>query len=107
MRALRPTRLSRLALVLALAAALPALGREARPARPAAPLTALDGQVARVMQEFEVPGVAVAVVKDGRVVLAKGYGVRRVGEVAAVDADTQFGIASNTKAFTCAALSIL
>jgi CubicO group peptidase (beta-lactamase class C family) len=59
------------------------------------------------MREFEVPGVAVAVVKDGRVVLAKGYGVRRVGEPEAVDADTQFGIASNTKAFTCAALSIL
>jgi len=41
------------------------------------------------------------------VVLAKGYGVRRTGESAPVDADTLFGIASNTKAFTCAALSIL
>jgi CubicO group peptidase (beta-lactamase class C family) len=59
------------------------------------------------MGEFDVPGVAVAVVKDGRVALAKGYGVRRAGEPALVDADTQFGIASNTKAFTCAALSIL
>jgi CubicO group peptidase (beta-lactamase class C family) len=51
--------------------------------------------------------MAVAVVKDGRVVLAKGYGVRRIGETAAVDADTLFGIASNTKAFTAAALSLL
>lgn len=88
----------------------PALARDApnaRAARPAAPLAELDSHVARVMREFDVPGVAVAVVKDGRVVLAKGYGVRRAGESAVVDADTQFGIASNTKAFTCAALSIL
>ena len=54
-----------------------------------------------------MPGMAVAVVKDGQVVHAKGYGVRRAGEPDAVDADTLFGIASNTKAFTCAAISIL
>ena len=59
------------------------------------------------MEVFAVPGMSVAVVKDGQVVHAKGYGVRRVGEPAPVDADTLFGIASNTKAFTCAALSIL
>jgi CubicO group peptidase (beta-lactamase class C family) len=47
------------------------------------------------------------VVKDGRVVLAKGYGVRRVGAAEAVDADTLFAIASNTKAFTSTALAIL
>ena len=96
-------------LLLALAApAVPrALAHEARAAKTSVPLAGLDDYVAGVMHEFDVPGVAVAVVKDGRVVLAKGYGVRRVGEPAAVDADTQFGIASNTKAFTCAALSIL
>lgn len=71
------------------------------------PLAGLDAQVARAMEVFAVPGMAVAVVKDGQVVHAKGYGVRRVGQPAAVDADTLFGIASNTKAFTCAALSIL
>jgi CubicO group peptidase (beta-lactamase class C family) len=71
------------------------------------PLATLDASVARAMQVFEVPGLAVAVVKDGAVVHAKGYGVRRLGEPAAVDADTLFGIASNTKAFTCAAISIL
>jgi CubicO group peptidase (beta-lactamase class C family) len=54
-----------------------------------------------------VPGLAVAVVKDGEVVLTKGYGVRRLGEPAPVDAHTLFGIASNTKAFTAAALGIL
>jgi CubicO group peptidase (beta-lactamase class C family) len=59
------------------------------------------------MKTFEVPGMAVAVVKDGRVVLAKGYGVRELGGPAAVDARTLFGIASNTKAFTATALGLL
>src|SRR5262245_61871773 len=67
----------------------------------------LDTHVARVLKEFEVPGIAVAIVKDGRVVLAKGYGVRKLGENTPVDEHTLFGIASNTKAFTSAALAIL
>jgi CubicO group peptidase (beta-lactamase class C family) len=67
----------------------------------------LDAYVARAMKTFEVPGMAVAIVKDGKVVLTKGYGVRRLGETAAVDADTLFGIGSNTKAFTTAALATL
>jgi CubicO group peptidase (beta-lactamase class C family) len=84
-------------------AAAPALAKP----RPTPPLAGLDAYVARAMQEFGVPGMAVAVVKDGEVVLARGYGARRAGEPAPVDADTLFGIASNTKAFTCAALSML
>jgi CubicO group peptidase (beta-lactamase class C family) len=67
----------------------------------------LDAYVARVLKEFEVPGLAVAIIKDGKVVVAKGYGVRRLGESAPVDEQTLFGIASNTKAFTAAALAIL
>jgi CubicO group peptidase (beta-lactamase class C family) len=67
----------------------------------------LDAYVARTIKEFEVPGLAIAVVKDGKVALAKGYGVRRLGEAAPVDEQTLFGIASNTKAFTAAALAIL
>jgi len=67
----------------------------------------LDSYVERTRQEFEAPGIAVAVVKDGQVVLAKGYGVRRLGDPTPVDAQTLFGIASNTKAFTAAALAIL
>ena len=59
------------------------------------------------MKTFDVPGVAVAIVKDGAVVLAKGYGVRKLGESATVDSHTLFGIGSNTKAFTTAALGIL
>lgn len=69
--------------------------------------TDLDAWVSRAMQTFEVPGLALAVVKDGRVVIAKGYGVRRLGDAAKVDERTLFGIASNTKAFTATALGLL
>jgi CubicO group peptidase (beta-lactamase class C family) len=67
----------------------------------------LDAYVGRVQQAFEVPGLSVAIVKDGKVVLAKGYGVRKLGEPARVDENTLFGIGSNTKAFTSAALASL
>lgn len=67
----------------------------------------LDAYVARVMRTFEVPGISVAVVKNGQVVVAKGYGVRKLGEPAAVDAKTLFGIASNTKVMTATALGLL
>ncbi|HET6798450.1 MAG TPA: serine hydrolase [Gemmatimonadales bacterium] len=66
-----------------------------------------DAYVRRVMQTFTVPGLAVAIVKDGKVVLAKGYGVRRMGDPTPVDARTRFGIASNTKLFTATALALL
>jgi CubicO group peptidase (beta-lactamase class C family) len=59
------------------------------------------------MRTFGVPGMAVAVVKDGTTVLAKGYGVRRLGDPALVDERTQFGIASNTKVLTALALGLL
>lgn len=67
----------------------------------------LDAYAARAMQTFEVPGLALAIVKDGKVVVAKGYGVRKLGEAAPVDAQTLFGIASNTKVFTAVALGLL
>lgn len=66
-----------------------------------------DAAAARVMSTFEVPGMALAVVKDGAVVLARGYGVRRLGEPGAVDSQTLFGIASNTKVFTATAIGLL
>jgi CubicO group peptidase (beta-lactamase class C family) len=66
-----------------------------------------DAEVTTAMRQFEVPGLAIAVVKDGRMVFAKGYGVRRLGDPTPVDALTLFQIASNTKAFTTAALSML
>ena len=67
----------------------------------------LDETVERVRNTFQVPGIAVAVVKDGKVVVAKGYGVRQLGEPAPVTPHTLFGIASNTKIFTAAALAML
>jgi CubicO group peptidase (beta-lactamase class C family) len=67
----------------------------------------VDTVVERARQEFDVPGIAVAIVKDGNVVLAKGYGVRKMGAPAPVTPQTLFRIASNTKAFTTAALAIL
>src|SRR3954470_14595547 len=67
----------------------------------------IDALVQQAMQAFQVPGISLAIVKDGKVVLAKGYGVRKLGDAAPVDAKTLFGIASNTKVFTATALGIL
>jgi CubicO group peptidase (beta-lactamase class C family) len=67
----------------------------------------LDAYVHSTMKQWQVPGLAVAIVKDGKVVLARGYGARELGKPAKVDADTLFGIASNSKAFTAAALGTL
>lgn len=66
-----------------------------------------DAQMERVRKQFDVPGIAVAIVKDGQIVLERGYGVRELGKPAPVQANTLFAIASNTKAFTAASLSIL
>ncbi|MFF6885318.1 serine hydrolase [Streptomyces sp. NPDC012421] len=57
----------------------------------------LDGVVESAMERTGVPGVAVAVVHDGKVLHLKGYGVRKAGESAAVDADTVFQLASVSK----------
>ena len=70
-------------------------------------VAAVDAVVARTLKGFDVPGIAVAVVKDGQVVMAKGYGVSSLATKAPMDANTLFGIASNTKAFTTAALGLL
>lgn len=67
----------------------------------------LDAYVERVMKTFEVPGIGLAIVKDGKVLVARGYGVRTMGDATQVDAQTRFGIASNTKAFTATALGLL
>lgn len=67
----------------------------------------LDQYVETVMKTFDVPGVALSIVKDGKVIVAKGYGVRQIDQNEKVDNETLFGIASNTKAFTATALAIL
>ena len=67
----------------------------------------LDGLFSKSLKEFNVPGMAIAIVKDGQVVLSKGYGVKNTETKEKVDDKTLFAIASNTKAFTSAALAIL
>jgi len=91
-----------LVLLVALSATL-----AAQPASRPAPPPDIDQWVARAMRTFDVPGLALAIVKDDNVVLAKGYGVRKLGDPTPVDARTLFGIASNTKAFTATALGLL
>jgi CubicO group peptidase (beta-lactamase class C family) len=98
----KPLRFSCAAFVVAISVALTAQA----PARRSAPAD-LDQWVARAMKIFEVPGIALAIVKDDAVVIAKGYGVRKLGDPAPVDAKTLFGIASNTKVFTATALGML
>lgn len=98
------------ALLTLLAVALSATATSRALAEPAAmPIAAaaIDRTAARAMQSFKVPGMAVGIVKDGKLIYAKGYGVRKLGKTPPVDIDTLFQIGSNTKAFTAAALAIL
>lgn len=81
----------------------PAFGNQLAPSR----LGGLDDYVAKAMARWEVPGLAIAVVQEGKLVHARGYGVRSVGENAKVDAETVFPIASCTKSFTAAAIAKL
>jgi CubicO group peptidase (beta-lactamase class C family) len=67
----------------------------------------LDNYINEVLKTFEVPGISVAIVQNGKVLLAKGYGVKKLGETNPVDAHSLFSIASNSKAFTATALAIL
>jgi CubicO group peptidase (beta-lactamase class C family) len=67
----------------------------------------IDVLVERTLKAFDVPGIAVAVVKDGKVIHAKGYGISSLNTKKKVDENTLFGIASNSKAFTAAAVGIL
>src|SRR5688500_12799709 len=90
-------------LLLALLAFSPALFAQTLEER----VREIDAYAEKAGRDWKVPGFSVAIVKDDRVVFAKGYGVRELGKAEAVDADTLFAIASNTKAFTAAALALL
>lgn len=70
-------------------------------------LEGLDTYILQGMEEWGIPGLAIAVVKDDEVVYAEGFGFRMLGEEARVDEHTLFGVASTTKAMTAAALSML
>jgi len=67
----------------------------------------VDSLVRKALVTFDVPGIAVAIVKDGKVIHSKGYGVRSLNTKELVNENTFFGIASNSKAFTAAGLGIL
>ncbi|MGH9580910.1 MAG: serine hydrolase, partial [Terriglobales bacterium] len=67
----------------------------------------LDKYIARALSDWDVPGAAVAIVKDGRIVATTGYGVRKLGEPEKVDAHTMFDIASLAKSFTASAAAVL
>ena len=71
------------------------------------PLADFDAYVQLAVAEWEVTGLAVAVVKDGEVLFAKGYGIRALGSAAKVDEHTLFAIGSTTKAMTAAAIGML
>ncbi|MFL5738687.1 MAG: serine hydrolase [Flavisolibacter sp.] len=67
----------------------------------------LDSYIQKALVDWKIPGVAVCVVKDGKVVVMKGYGVKEQGSNDRVDENTLFMIGSNTKAFTATALAML
>lgn len=70
-------------------------------------LAEIDAYAQKVQDAWNVPGFAIGIVKDDKVVFAKGYGVRELGKPEKVDENTLFAIASNSKAFTTASLAIL
>jgi CubicO group peptidase (beta-lactamase class C family) len=88
-------------------ATVPVSAPAAAPSAAPLQLNHLDADVERVMKLFDVPGIAIAVVKDGQVLAARGFGVRKLGAPDKVDGKTLFEVASNSKAFTAAALAML
>ena len=68
-------------------------------------LKKLDEYYSKALKDWGVPGMSIAVVKDGKVIFSKGYGTKEAGKNERPDAHTLYAIASNTKAFTSAALS--
>lgn len=70
-------------------------------------VAALDAYIAQAREDWKVPGLAVAIVQGDKVLLSKGYGVLQTGATQAVNEHSLFAIASNSKAFTSAALAML
>jgi CubicO group peptidase (beta-lactamase class C family) len=67
----------------------------------------IDFYINRALTNWRIPGAAVCIVKDGKIVLMKAYGIKELGLPAKVDINTLFMIGSNTKAFTATALAML
>ena len=94
-----------LAVAARLASATPSAAQA--PAAVDAPLAGLDAYVSQARAAWDVPGMAVAVVKDDSVVFARGYGVRALGTRDSVDAHTLFALGSTTKAFTALSVALM
>jgi len=94
-------------LVRLLAVALVSVGASTPLTAQAPPLEGLDAFIEQAMIDWEIPGLALVVVKDDAVVYAQGYGTREIGKDAPVDAHTMFAIGSAGKAFTSTALAML
>src|SRR5262249_9748523 len=80
---------------------------DGRPVHGDDPFAGMDPYVRAALEKWEVPGLAIAVVKDGEIVLARGYGVGEVGKDRKVSADTAFPTGSCAKSFVAAAVGIL
>jgi CubicO group peptidase (beta-lactamase class C family) len=76
-------------------------------AQPAFIKDSLEAYINREMARWQVPGLAIAIVKDGKIILSKGYGVKQAGKPAKVDEYSLFQIASNSKAFTGTSIALL
>jgi CubicO group peptidase (beta-lactamase class C family) len=70
-------------------------------------LSTLDTYYSKARSDWDVPALAVAIVKDGEIIFEKGYGQRDINKGGTVNENTMFAVASNTKSFTAAALAIL
>jgi CubicO group peptidase (beta-lactamase class C family) len=73
----------------------------------AAAAGSVDSYVETLMTRWQIPGAAVAVVQDGKIVFIKGYGLRQTGRPERVDENTTFGLGSVTKSFTASAAAML
>ncbi|MFN8365327.1 MAG: serine hydrolase domain-containing protein [Cloacibacterium normanense] len=67
----------------------------------------LDELIQNTIKTFDVPGMSVGILKDGKVIYSKGFGVRSLNNNLPMTPETLVGIASNSKGFTCTALAIL
>jgi CubicO group peptidase (beta-lactamase class C family) len=86
----------------------PPADRQARKAAaPPHALEGLDGYIEEAMKRWQIPGLAIGIVKDDRLVYAKGFGVRELGKPEKVTEKTFFAMASQSKAFTATALGLL
>jgi CubicO group peptidase (beta-lactamase class C family) len=92
--------------LLILAMCLAAIPTRAQKSGPERKVIEFENYVSTVMKEWDVPGLAITVVKDGKVLLKKGYGVREINKPEEVDTQTLFSCASTTKAMTSIVLGM-